>query len=467
MTIVEDALDAMAQNDRFLGTNSRSDWRTAPGFFTPTGSRYSTVQALLKDFLRDKRSPSLLPERPIEALTWGSGAPLEKVIRGPDDAAALRSRPSLLRNAISIVEPWPHVGINALGEPVQASRNVALLAQVIADADSVLHPIWATGVSAREWVEQASAGLAIVVEGGAPSVYDEGSFRAAACDAADTYALIEEILLSRAPTAAPAIFICLGHQLAAHCLIRLLHRAVDQVRALDRLPGDSGVVLSTLREAASRIETVGEAIVIKKRSGEVVAEGWRAPRFAVSRNEKAEIGTRRLRPYLIPHANSVDLPHEVVDTYASLADEYDGVIDTMIEYELELDISMFHSDEVNERAVIFASWALTMLHRIVRVHRHVFAVGPLSWMLQLPCALGIQSSSSQYGAPVTQVSTICIHYQDYESNSLRRSFTCQFHPELLSDLRAFGERPLPSYAELKRDDGIRLFARLLYAGLQE
>ncbi len=54
-----------------------------------------------------------------------------------------------------------------------------------------------------------------------------------------------------------------------------------------------------------------------------------------------------------------------------------------------------------------------------------------------------------------------------ESKLIRRSFTCQFHPELLSDLRVVGFREPPSYSELKKDDGARLFARLLYEGMQE
>lgn len=61
----------------------------------------------------------------------------------------------------------------------------------------------------------------------------------------------------------------------------------------------------------------------------------------------------------------------------------------------------------------------------------------------------------------------CINYKDFEIKKIRRSFTCQFHPKLLSDLRAIGSGEAPSYSTLKNDDGVRLFVRLLYAGMQE
>ncbi len=64
-------------------------------------------------------------------------------------------------------------------------------------------------------------------------------------------------------------------------------------------------------------------------------------------------------------------------------------------------------------------------------------------------------------------SATCIIYKDFESKQIRRSFTCQFHPELLSDLRTVGISELPTYKRFKTDDGARLFARLLYEGMQE
>ena len=67
----------------------------------------------------------------------------------------------------------------------------------------------------------------------------------------------------------------------------------------------------------------------------------------------------------------------------------------------------------------------------------------------------------------TEVSTTSIYYKDWETHSIRRSFTCQFHPELMADIRDIGKRDGPRYAELKDNDGARLFIRLLYHGMQE
>ena len=89
--------------------------------------------------------------------------------------------------------------------------------------------------------------------------------------------------------------------------------------------------------------------------------------------------------------------------------------------------------------------------------------------MQLPYAIEILCSTAleETDEIVTECSATCINYKDFASKLIRRSFTCQFHPELLSDLRVIGNRQAASYQELKTDDGVRLFARLLYAGMQE
>jgi hypothetical protein len=66
-----------------------------------------------------------------------------------------------------------------------------------------------------------------------------------------------------------------------------------------------------------------------------------------------------------------------------------------------------------------------------------------------------------------EVSTTRIYYKDWETHSIRRSFTCQFHPELMADIHDIGQRHGPRYAELKENDGIRLLVRLLYHSMQE
>ena len=57
---------------------------------------------------------------------------------------------------------WEHVGNNPQGEPVRASLNVAYIAQKIADCDSVLFPLWSSGLlNLEQMMPIISAGLAI------------------------------------------------------------------------------------------------------------------------------------------------------------------------------------------------------------------------------------------------------------------------------------------------------------------
>jgi hypothetical protein len=94
-------------------------------------------------------------------------------------------------------------------------------------------------------------------------------------------------------------------------------------------------------------------------------------------------------------------------------------------------------------------------------------VSPVSWLLRLPYAVEILSQTAVDEDTFTEVGTTCIYYKDWETHTIRRSFTCQFHPELMTDIRDIGRRPSPRYSELKQNDGVRLFIRLLYHGMQE
>lgn len=116
------------------------------------------------------------------------------------------------------------------GEEVRASVNVAYLAQKIADCDSIVFPMWSSGLLDPEAIVPIiSSGIAIVIEGGDPSVRDKNTFGGAKSSLDDLQILTEKTLLSRSPTSTPAIFICLGHQLAAQAHINLIQKAVKQV----------------------------------------------------------------------------------------------------------------------------------------------------------------------------------------------------------------------------------------------
>jgi len=178
------------------------------------------------------------------------------------------------------------------------------------------------------------------------------------------------------------------------------------------------------------------------------------------------VGTRSLLPYE-RRDGSGHIPGELHDAHALVADELEGVIDTILQLERELRIEMFHGDEVNEEAALFANWAYKLLHDTIVPIRYELAVSSLSWLLSLPYALEILSQTRVDESSWTEVSTTCIYYKDWETHTIRRSFTSQFHPELMADIRDIGKRDSPRYAELKDNDGVRLFIRLLYHGMQE
>lgn len=449
-------------------------WRLSPGYCEDSGSDVESVHILLGRFLSDRNSIDPLPEKDLfstdNKFEWGSAQPLEKVITSESELNFLAQQPNLFRNAITIIEPWKHVGHNDLGEEVRASKNVAFLTQKVADCDSILFPVWSTGVfDVEKVVPIISSSMAVVLEGGAPSVHSAAQWTQPNCSRNDMFELVEKLLLSRSPRSASAIFICLSHQLAAECHVRLLRKAVQEVLDTKNLKRDQeDATLDSLKLACEKIKSVGENLKIVKRDGRIVAQGWSDDNFAVILNEEKEVGDRILLPYQTPNVKDSLIPLELVNTHDVLADELEGVIDDMIlRYENDINIAMFHSDEVNEEAILFANWAYMTLHNAIVPHRYTVAASPLSWLLQLPYAVEILASTEVNGEILTECSCTCINYKDFETRKIRRSFTCQFHPELLSDLRDIGKRPAPDYAELKKSDGMRLLARLLYEGMQE
>ena len=136
-------------------------------------------------------------------------------------------------------------------------------------------------------------------------------------------------------------------------------------------------------------------------------------------------------------------------------------------FEKDLNIVMFHSDEVNEEAILFSNWAYGLLQKAIAPIRKIISVSEYSWLLSLPDSIEIVCSTSAAGKLCTEVSATCINYTDYETQHKRRSFTFQFHPELLDDLREFNKSGMPSYEKLKNDDGVRMLMRVIYESITD
>ncbi|MEH6637419.1 MAG: hypothetical protein V7700_18000 [Halioglobus sp.] len=460
-----------AEQGRPANMLERLGWRTKPGILGQHAATPQSVHALLGYFLNDRVAPTPFPGRDAlvdgRLFEWGVAPPLEKVIESGVELDCLLGLPEIYRQSVSIIEPWQNVGINVQGEAVRASKNVAYILQQVADADTILYPLWQSGVvNPQRLANILSAGIATVVQGGNPSVHDASSFDGSNASLEDICSVTDELLIHRTASSGPAIFICLGHQLAAVSHIRLLKRAMREVSSLSYLPMDvEGQALASLQRVCKEITEVAETLPVIK-GGETIALGWHDTLFAVAPNEEIEVGTRRLQAYQRNPATR-HVPGKLHDAHALIADELEGVIDTMLQMERELNIEMFHGDEVNEEAVLFANWAYKLLHDTIVPIRYKLAVSRLSWMLSLPYAVEILSQTQVNAQHWTEVSTTCIYYKDWETHTIRRSFTAQFHPELMADIRDIGKREGPRYAELKDNDGVRLLIRLLYHGMQE
>ena len=449
-------------------------WRTLPGFYRPGKSSLKSIQALFSEFLRDRHSPSLLQNHYGNNKSdsihygWGDSAPLEKEIKSQEDLDTLINTPFAFNQSICIVEPADHVGFNTIGEPVRASINVAWLAQRIADCDSIVFPLWKSGLMDRKKLAHVlTSSLAVVFEGGHPTVRDSKTFDETNCSHADLLDLSEELILSRRLRSAPSIFICLGHQLAAQAHIRLIKKATHEIlETIDNVLTSQPNSRNALKQVCNKIQTLGTKLRIVK-DEKVVAKGWNDPEFAVGINEVPEAGHCEIIHYEKSNSHPDPELAELITAQAITAEEYDGVIEESISHEKDLNIVMFHTDEVNEEAILFANWAYRNLYQSLLPARNQLVISELSWLFNLPSSIEILCSTTAEGKLCTEVAATCINYRDYDTRQTRRSFTCQFHPELRDDLREFKESGIPAFDSLKKDDGIRLLIRILHDSLME
>lgn len=275
-------------------------------------------------------------------------------------------------------------------------------------------------------------------------------------------------MIVRSARSAPSYFICVGHQLAAECHRRLLQKVVDVVLATEAIKCEpSGECLASLHSTCSAIRTAGQIRAIHKRDGTCVAKCWNDIRFTISPCRSPEVGERSLVPYAPPSHAISGVPQEMIHAYerTSCEDPVEYELSMLMGRESSFKISMFHSDEVNEQAILFANWAYNQLHEAVIPYRSSIALSELAWLLRLPYGIRILACTEVNGKTESECSATTILYKDFETGSLHYSFTSPFHPELLEDLRAFGQRPAPTYEELKQSDGIRLLLRFMNYGL--
>ena len=116
---------------------------------------------------------------------------------------------------------------------------------------------------------------------------------------------------------------------------------------------------------------------------------------------------------------------------------------------------------------MFSNWAYGELRNAIFPARKELSVSENAWLLKLPTSIEIVCSTFAEGKKCTEVAATCINYMDYETKDIRRSFSFQFHPELLNDLREFRLAGVPKYDKLKNDDGIRMLIRVIYESITD
>ena len=450
-----------------------NNWRRNTHWLCKTANSTSTIQALIGHFLLDRTSPSLLSKEIArnqenkQCRTWGT-TPFEKVVNNNEELKWLISNPKSFRNAVCIIEPADHVGQNNARENVRASSNIAFLCRTIADCDSILFPLWQSGMLDEDSLHHVfETSLAVIVEGGHPTAKDASSFDNQNISLDELHNVVESLILSRNNKSASQIFICIGHQLAAQAHTHLIKRAVKEIR--EYLPGilnSTAYQYQLIIELCNDIENVAKTLKIVK-DGKIVAEGWDDPEFSVALNEAPEVGQCELKHYSHTGVHPSPSFKHLLIKHDETSDEYDGIVEQSISYEKNLNILMFHSDEVNEEAILFANWAYSSIYKILISCRREIALSKLSWLLDLRTSVEILCSTSAKGKTFTEVAATCISYVDEESKEIRRSFSFQFHPELLDDLREFHIAGAPQYSELKKDDGVRMLMRVLYESMMD
>eukprot|EP00928_Gymnodinium_smaydae_P054824 TRINITY_DN38528_c0_g1_i1.p1 TRINITY_DN38528_c0_g1~~TRINITY_DN38528_c0_g1_i1.p1 ORF type:complete len:494 (+),score=69.60 TRINITY_DN38528_c0_g1_i1:212-1483(+) len=365
-------------------------------------------------------------------LDWGAH-PYLPIARSLDQVAA-----SNHSNTVCILEPWEHVGRNALGEEVRASLNAAHVASITAFR-SVCIPLWAEA-SAFPASDLADVldGRVLILEGGAPDVFDSSTFTHDGCSRTYLFDLYKRLVRLKCP----ALYICLSHQLLAACLVELVK---DAVQALDESEDPSAKAL------AAKIRAKGEAIRVVKGEGEVVATGFEQERFATAPNEHVETELLMLHEFEepdVPEGPGSQELRECLAAHMHYARRRDGqVIEKALREDTDgLHIAMFHSVEVNYEAIVFVHWALSQL---------VSARVAVPWLAELPVGVEIIASTKfrDTGDVVTEVACMRVDYDDDRS-----VFSCQFHPELSAEFRDTRVTP---HSDDAINDGPNLLRRIL------
>jgi len=384
-----------------------------------------------------------------------------------------------------ILKPDTVIGSNKWGELVDASKNFATITSELLDWNVVILEL--SEINYQDLLEKIKqlcdketfgdflrSFRYIVVEGGRQSLYDSDSFEEVSrgnLTKKNYLHLLRSIMLSRNKAGSnPALLLCLGHQGYAEMLREYIMQLVEDKKKIAKTLEKYDIKAKDhFLEIIEKVNSIGMNITVKKRNQEIVASSYKDQYFAVKQNELPEIGLKKLLLYK-PSKNIV--PDELLKAYQKIAKLHVGLLEDF--YELEtLDIVMLHGDEVNEEAILFLNWVLSLLAKFSRAHHKILQKElPLREITNLPIGLEIPSSTA-YSIEeekldiLTEIAGLVVYYYNPTTGIVKRDYTLQFHPELFEEIRILQKRDFESKTLLELSDGIQLLLSCLQAGFIE
>ncbi len=277
------------------------------------------------------------------------------------------------------------------------------------------------------------------------------------------------MLARNKPGSNPALFLCLGHQgyaeMLREYLVNLIKNAKQTSEIITKYDEKAA---QHFKKLISEISNVGENIVVRRRNDEIVASNFTDQYFAVKQNEMPEVGLKRLIIYKPPKDK---VPDELIKVYNKISKLHVGLLEDF--YLLEsLDIVMLHGDEVNEEAILFINWALSLISKFSRSHFKILQEDPqLRKISNLPIGLEIPSSTlygfDEKDKTLTEIAGLVVYYYDPQTGIVKRDYTLQYHPELMEEIRILQKKDFESKTLLDLPDGIQLLLSCLQAGFIE
>ncbi len=383
-----------------------------------------------------------------------------------------------------ILKPDTVIGANQWGELIDASENLATITSELLDwniiaiemselnYEQLLEKIKKLSNTNETIGEFFRTFRYVVIEGGRQSLYDSQSFDDISngnFTKANYLHLLRSLMSARNSSGSnPALYLCLGHQGYAEMLRDYIVTIInDSQNIAEKIRIKDEKIANQFLKIITDIKAKDGKIIVRRRNQEIVASKLADQFFAVKQNEMPEIGLKRVIEYK-PSKNIV--PDDVLKTYQKNAKLHTGLLEDF--YSLEsLDIVMLHGDEVNEEAILFINWILSLFSKFIRTNYSLLqTIDGLSEFISLPSGLEIPSStdySMDDKNRLTEIAGFVIYYYNPSLEIIKRDYTLQFHPELFEEIRILQKRDFESKTLLELSDGIKLLLSCLQAGFIE